>query len=302
MDNILALFKKKIEFYDFFNKVPKDTLGKLFYYPLSVTFRKIFFKNKTIVKNTLFWGDVFLTKGFFPGIYFFGFLPDSDEVRLSLFFLKDLDKGSIFFDVGSHFGFYSLLINRFFVEGVGYSQDRSFVHAFEPCEDTFKILSLNTEKTMIKVNNCAVSNVVGRNVLYLAEGKSGSNSLYKEFIENQGMKSESKGQEVRVTTLDEYCKVNNVVPTHIKIDAEGSEQDVIEGGLGIIKRHSPTIVIEFWPLDKGGKHYNALELLKDIGYSFFSIDDEGDTKEKELSYFEKLDVPGIFVCKKVNNE
>jgi hypothetical protein len=47
-----------------------------------------------------------------------------------------------------------------------------------------------------------------------------------------------------VTTVDEYCRVNRVKPTVIKIDVEGFEGEVLRGAEGTLRRCRPTVLCE----------------------------------------------------------
>ena len=65
-------------------------------------------------------------------------------------------------------------------------------------------------------------------------------------------------EKIQVTTIDEYCKSNNIIPDGIKIDVEGAENLVIEGCNNIIKEYSPWIFLEFH-----SKYMNE-EIKKDL--------------------------------------
>ena len=67
---------------------------------------------------------------------------------------------------------------------------------------------------------------------------------------------------VKTTTIDEYCTENRVVPDGIKIDVEGAERLVIEGGQQTIDRYAPWILLEFhgqyMPRDERQLNWNRI--------------------------------------------
>ena len=49
-------------------------------------------------------------------------------------------------------------------------------------------------------------------------------------------KSDKYSYEVLTLKLDDFCKIRNIYPTHIKIDVDGAELNVIKGAEEILKR------------------------------------------------------------------
>ena len=52
-------------------------------------------------------------------------------------------------------------------------------------------------------------------------------------------------ESIELTTIDEYCKNHNIKPSGIKVDVEGAEMLVIEGGMETITKYSPWVLLEF---------------------------------------------------------
>jgi FkbM family methyltransferase len=52
--------------------------------------------------------------------------------------------------------------------------------------------------------------------------------------------------EVQCMTLDTFCEKTGLIPNFIKLDVEGHELSVINGGWQVIQKHQPIIVFEFW--------------------------------------------------------
>lgn len=54
-------------------------------------------------------------------------------------------------------------------------------------------------------------------------------------------------REMRIATIDTYCREQNFAPNLIKIDVEGSEYDVLLGAKNMLLQHHPVLLVEFHP-------------------------------------------------------
>jgi len=228
-----------------------------------------------LVKEKVFWGEGFFTH--LPDgryISLFGTLGDS-EIKLIRFFIKNLERNSVFFDIGASYGFYSMLAKQLITEGE--------IHAFEPTPNISDLLQKNLlNKDRIFLNQVALFNSEG--VINFYEnlvGKSGLNTFNVFNIKSIVNQDLFKQIRVSTTTLDKYC-LSHSRPTFIKIDVEGAEGQVIEGAIETLKNESPIIVMEVWrnPLNNEG-HLRAIEVLKKFGYKPYSITNNGELKSKE---------------------
>jgi FkbM family methyltransferase len=85
--------------------------------------------------------------------------------------------------------------------------------------------------------------------------------------------------EVEVCTLDEALPAD-YVPSLIKLDVEGAELEVLQGGLRVLTEHKPMVVIEH---DARGDTGGVFELLVDTaGLRIFDMDGEGPLSEDAL--------------------
>ena len=263
---------KKFSKGGFFNQMKKlmRYRGKYLKYAISELTKK-----PLLVKGKTFWGEDFFTH--LPGdkyIFLFNILGDS-EIKLTKFFIKNLKSNSIFFDIGTNYGFYSMLAKQLITEGE--------IHAFEPTPNIFDLLQKNLlNKDRIFLNQVALFNSEG--VINFYEnlvGKSGLNTFNVSNIKSIFNQDLFKQIRVSTTTLDKYC-LSHSKPTFIKIDVEGAEGQVIEGAIETLKNESPIIVMEVWrsPLNNEG-HLRAIEVLKKFGYKPYSITNNGELKSKE---------------------
>jgi FkbM family methyltransferase len=170
-----------------------------------------------------------------------------------------LRPGSVFFDVGAHIGLYSIL-------GAKLVERHGFVHCFEPDSDLFQRLMANirlNNVSNVAANQCAVSSYEGSGSFHRSTvvGESGWGSL--------GENAQS-GTTVNVCSLDSYCQTRGIVDVHwLKIDAEGSELEIIRGANHLLRTARPSIIIEInGPLlnQHGLAPSSVLTALKALGY------------------------------------
>ncbi len=232
-------------------------------------------------KIKTFWGRdiyVYLADADAAALYFFNTLPIL-EIKIIKFLIKNFKDDDIFYDIGANYGFYTLLAQEFITKGE--------IHAFEPNPKIFKLLRENSMLDTYKntfLNEMALSDKIGETEFFDREisGHSGSSSLIKHqhFLRYKVIK-------VRTTTLDDYIS-NHKPPTIMKIDVEGGEPLVLKGGLELLKKYSPMIIMEFFPDDL---HREAVNILFNSGYRAFKIDNDGNLSIMNEQDLLREDVP-----------
>jgi FkbM family methyltransferase len=74
---------------------------------------------------------------------------------------------------------------------------------------------------------------------------------------------------IECVTLDEYCRAQNVAPTFIKIDAEGSEGEILEGSAAVLADCKPDLLME---VSTSAERQRAIwESLATAGYRCYWI-------------------------------
>ena len=262
---------------------------KIFKYPIMVTLSKFLIKvfpstaSWFVVENKLFSGVPFFTEGYYMDYRLCG-LPNSDpEIRLTKYFIKNIIPDDIFFDVGANFGFYTVLAHA--ILGDDPARRIAQIHAFEPTPPIFKVLSKNVGRKNVVLNNFALGIINGEADFVFFDSIKEFNGLSANMNEEEFKIVGHTVKKVLVRTLDDYCEKEEVVPTIMKIDVEGSEGEVLRGGLSIIARNHPIIVMEIHTTEK---HRAAAKILMDMGYSLYGIDDHGDLMAKTTTYLENL--------------
>lgn len=157
------------------------------------------------------------------------------------------DERPVIFDVGANIGMVSLLLSR--VEG-------AVVYAFEPAQAAFSCLRRNIEQnhlSNVHAINMGLSDREGE--LFLGLPSADQHPRYRRRNLKTGLLSvhadpESEvarrwGETARFTTLDAFCARNGIERVHyLKIDVEGHESKVLEGGRGMLRKARPVCQIE----------------------------------------------------------
>lgn len=216
----------------------------------------------------LFWGkEVYLNKGDTDGFYLAtaGFLPSETEYRLTKFFIKNLEKADVFYDIGANYGFYTFLALEFCKE----------VHSFEPLPSVFKYLDKSLgNRSNSYLNNIAVAEKEGEIDFIFSREAPGGSKIEKS--ESSFYASHISKLKVPTISLDKYIENNNK-PNIIKVDIEGSESLFIEGAKNFLKNNSPVIAMEVLPKDRGRDiSMVAVEKLKELGYISYLTDKNGE--------------------------
>jgi len=157
--------------------------------------------------------------------------------------IEHYKKDTIFLDIGSNYGCHSIGIANEIKKTNGHGK----VHSFELQPEIFKIFQEN-----IKLND--LSSIITPHFFGL-----GDKNETKEFIlpndydthHNPGMLSllntektnDTVKENVTIKRLDDL-QLDNI--SLIKIDVEGYELEVFEGGRETIQRNRPVILIEIW--------------------------------------------------------
>jgi FkbM family methyltransferase len=171
--------------------------------------------------------------------------------------LRAVPAGSVAYDIGANYGMHTLFLSRL----VGaYGR----VYAFEPAPAVFHALEENIALnafTNVTAVRSAVAEVTG------AIGFDGSSSTALGHITTMA------GPDlVPVTTLDDFVvRGPNPPPAFIKVDVEGAESRVLQGGLDVLRRHRPTLLIE---LHTPTEDVAVGRILQDLNYEAFRLTGE----------------------------
>jgi FkbM family methyltransferase len=175
----------------------------------------------------------------FPAKWFRYFENDYEKENIE--FLKKVCKPEmIVFDIGAHLGLMSMICAQLM-------KKLGKVYAFEPTPKTFeileKVIGLNKAFEVVIPINKAVAKDNTTFDFYLSSNEgSNSNSLVSKNHRDR------KPIKIHVTSLDLFVAENSVPKVDlIKIDAEGSEYDVLLGAQNVIAKYKPIIILALHP-------------------------------------------------------
>lgn len=234
-----------------------------------------FTKNEIRTRKQTFYGlPVQLSLPASTDIYLTGGKSHDSELRLAKYLIRHLPKGSVFMDIGAHIGYFSLLASILV-------SPKGKVFSLEPGSESYMLLSKNTKKyNHITPIQKAVTHNYGVQKFYEFPAKYAEyNSFDVDQYRNEDWFARSGVVTVTVdtTNLDTFVENWNAYPDFIKMDVEGAEDQVIQGGESFLTDHAPVIIMEFLAPDRRNEpHHRARNLLKNHGYHTYFIDQEGD--------------------------
>jgi FkbM family methyltransferase len=182
-----------------------------------------------------------------------------------------LKPGDVFFDVGAHQGWLSMA-------AAWRTGSSGKVVAFEPSPILVKYLRYHRRMNglaQVEIVSKAVTNTNSKSTPFILKGNGDSvlNSLV-DIGEVEDGSRESSVIAVEAITLDSYSRQTGLVPSMIKIDAEGAEIWVCEGAQHLLAQSRPALIIATHPawLPAGQKIEDLFALLSTYEYRVVSSD------------------------------
>lgn len=162
----------------------------------------------------------------------------------------------IIFDVGANIGQYSLLL-------LDYFGSNCKIYSIEPSLVTYNELVRNTQQfNNIQVCNIAFGNKNEKAKLYSNKEKSGLSSIYKRRLDHFGIDFDVEEQ-IDIIKLDDFCQKEHISHIHfLKLDVEGNEYFVLEGGQNLISSDN----IDFIQFEFGGCNIDSRTFFQDFFY------------------------------------
>lgn len=206
---------------------------------------------------------------------------EREEIRFVKKFLKN---GGVFIDIGANIGLFSLY--------AAYNlKKKGHVYAFEPTEKIFERLIENI--TLNEIDNVssikkAISNSSGKATLNTSlDGYDAWNSL---GVPTSGASFSS--EVVDTITLDEFVsqeKISAKDISLIKIDVEGWEIPVIEGGRKLFSGpDAPVLMVEFTEENARAAGFNCQDLysiVESLGYLWYKFENNKLIRATIKPYF-----------------
>ena len=219
---------------------------------------------------------------------------DYDEKILQV--VKSLvAKDDVCFDIGGHYGCYTLSLAKLVVDGQ--------VHTFEPVPahaERIRAAALKSELKHVQVHQVAMAGEIGEMTLQFAEAEGSDDSM--AFLDAYGGVDTQAAHEhyrnfsrttVQARTLDSLVDELPAVQ-FMKIDAEGAEAAILGAGLKLIANSMPRLLVELHGI------YEAMacaEILCKLNYQAILLTDQKTTLP--ILWASRDDVAAVQAVRKV---
>ena len=179
----------------------------------------------------------------------------------------------VIWDVGAHIGYHTLVFSK-------YSGIDGKILAFEPNPKNRELLNENLKLNpelgrRVKIEGIALSDKIGKTTMRVERNElktSSSGGYIKDITPPLQENAYENFEEIEVNTStidDAVFNQRAPAPNIMKIDVEGAELNVLEGGKNVLEKYKPLLVIEIHSerlmLDVGG-------FLEKLGYKIEIID------------------------------
>jgi FkbM family methyltransferase len=177
-------------------------------------------------------------------------------------FIRHAAPGMTLLDIGSHYGVFTLA-------ALHYGGPESFVAAIDPSKDVRAIFVANVDLAGVADRVWFIQSALGASEGFLdmlSTNAAGEQMFVASPHRNDTLR-------IPMTTLSSIAEKMQRLPTHIKIDVEGFEGDVLQGGLTFIARQKPIIFLELHNQmirNAGNSPQEVLQSLASLGYTFES--------------------------------
>ena len=206
-----------------------------------------------------------------------------------------LREDDVVIDVGAHVGEFTFAASELVSRGI--------VHAFEPQRRPFEMLRGSVGAfTNVSIHHAGLSDQVGRACLHiprirgkLSRREASLDPHFNDYTgpERQPKAGGSSAETIRLSTLDAFCgQVALDRVDLIKIDVEGHELRVLQGGRTVIERFHPLLMIEIFPYVYEGHLQKVCTFLAEYGYAAYVVP-QGKAHAERLSIDNVTGNPGF---------
>lgn len=216
-------------------------------------------------------------------------LSAGQDVYIDLLYKYKVDV-RLAFDVGAHKGETLDDLKNYY--------NNSEIHCFEPIQNNFHHLKQKAAQyKFVTVNDFALSNIIG-SIIIEKQKDSQTNSLKFEATE---LTLEANTEQIRVNTLNAYTKDVNITKIDLlKIDVEGFELQVLEGGSNLLQNNAIHFIFleaSLDPLDKLHSNlYTIQSFLDNYNFKLCGIYDQVVwSNPSRLAYFNALFINDKFI-------
>ena len=191
------------------------------------------------------------------------FKTKETEVRK---YLKDvMQADDILFDIGANIGVFSVYAAKI--------HPKSTIFSFEPEYSNLNLLKnnvlANKVNEQVNIFSVGISDEVCISKLHLSSTESGA-AVHTESKNNISTTDEGYkvvwNEGIMTTTLDEFCRDQQIIPNCIKIDTDGNELKILKGATSTLKNPKLKNLIIEMPLHNEEQLFECETILKNFGF------------------------------------
>jgi FkbM family methyltransferase len=206
-----------------------------------------------------------------------------NELSKILALLSALPSGAVAIDAGANIGLVSIPMAQSLAKKNGH------VLAFEPQTHLFRALCGAT--VLNDIENLEIYNTGLGRISEKRKLPKQDYSVPKDFgtVRLEALNYTGDAHEVTITSID---ALNLQRLDFLKIDVEGMEIEIIDGGKSTISKYHPICWIEYWLIDKDKLH----EKMHSLGYDLYIMDELNMlciTDDTRIKYGLKISAPKL---------
>lgn len=180
-------------------------------------------------------------------------------------------------DVGANIGYHALRL--------ALREPQATVHAFEPLPQAHEFLCRNIAANgladRVRAHGFGLSRASGSFEFFIAP-ENGTNAS----LVNVAGRPDARRVVGLAMTLDDWAANTGSQPDYLKIDVEGAELWVLEGGAKTLAAHRPRVVLELlrkWSAPFGYHPNDVLRFFAQLGYGGWAVGAQGLRRLHEVT-------------------
>jgi FkbM family methyltransferase len=183
----------------------------------------------------------------------------------------------VLFDIGAHFGIFSLA-------ALHYGGPTARAIPIDPSPVACRIMKIQAAMNYSAGRLCPMQTCVGDRQGWKDMLDVGvlSGGYYIAAPSDYPRKDRIRIRQITVDSLADELKV---LPTHVKIDVEGSEGEVLTGMRDVLSRASPLLFLELHNKIVRGRNEDpsdAVSIIRTFGYQMFSLFNGNSLRDAEI--------------------
>jgi FkbM family methyltransferase len=209
-----------------------------------------------------------------PARYIRYFPARYEAVNFSLL-KKHVRDDSVVLDIGAHIGLFSVIAAK-------WSGTAARIYAFEPAPSSYRVLErtiqMNRLAGKVVPVQAAVGSESGTIDFFVSDQEADNSNSLVPYKSDRPLRPVS----VPLESIDHFVAERQLTKVDfIKIDVEGAEYDTLRGGLEVLRRFRPVVILAIHPepiLNRGDSLEAIYSLLEQLPYQVL-LDGKPVTKE-----------------------